>query len=100
MAVKLKALWRGELPLVQAFWEYAILYGALLSAVATGAALVAVANGAPGPLALAIHLAPTPYFLAAAIGVQRSAGHYKGWAIWAASAPPLAYLWAVAMAVI
>lgn len=100
MTVKLKALWRGDLPLVRAFWEYAILYGAMLSAVATGAALVAVANGAPGPLALAIHLAPTPYFLVAALGVQRSAGHYQGWSIWAASAPPLAYLWALAMAIV
>jgi hypothetical protein len=41
--MQLRKLWRGDLPLGQAFWEYAIAYGTIANLVATGAAIL---NGA------------------------------------------------------
>lgn len=61
---------------------------------ATGAALSALALGAPGPLALAIHLLPVPYLVATVVGVHRSASRYSGPPVWARSAEVAAIAWA------
>lgn len=100
MAGRIAALWRGEMPLGRAFWEYAILYGLIASAVATAGSLLAVGYGLPGPVAFAIHLLPTPYLLCAALGVERSARNHHGSRFVAQIAPPVAYLWALLMAVV
>jgi hypothetical protein len=90
----LRELWAGRLPLARAFWEHAILYGAIANLTATGAALAALALGWPGLLALAIHLLPLPYVLATIVGVCRSAGHYTGPPIWARTAETAVVVWA------
>lgn len=74
----LKDLWRGQLPLETAFWRYAILYGLVLNAVATGAALVLILRDASIALAVILHLLPVPYSVVAMCGVWRSADRYSG----------------------
>ena len=71
-------LWRGQLDLGQAFWEYAIVYGSLANAFATIAALGTLAANGPPLLALTVFLLPVPYNLSAAVGVWRSADRYRG----------------------
>jgi hypothetical protein len=43
----LAALWRGDIPLGQAFWEYDIAYGTIANIVATAAAIATVSAGLP-----------------------------------------------------
>ena len=82
---RLKALWSGQLPLREAFWDWAVFWGllinlafSLLSLVVivfarhTGAA-VAIAPVATS-LLLALHLFPLPYNLLVVVSVWRSAG--------------------------
>lgn len=88
----LVSLWKGDMPLGRAFWEYAMIYGTLVNAVATAASFVVLATGAPGWLAVAVFLLPLPYVVAATVGVWRSADRYRG--------PPQRANWArVAVAV-
>lgn len=69
---RLRALWRGEVPLEVAFWRYAIYYGLILNLSATTISVVLFLNDAPAP-AVAVHLIPLPYSVVTAVGVWRSA---------------------------
>ena len=60
MIAHLAALWRGDIPLGQAFWEYAIAYGTIANIVATAAAIATVAAGLPNALAIFLFLMPAP----------------------------------------
>jgi hypothetical protein len=79
----LVALWKGNVPLGQAFWGYAIVYGTIANVVATAAAITAVAASLPDALAIGLFLVPIPYILTAVIGVVRSADRYQGPPMWA-----------------
>jgi len=70
---RLRALWRGELPLEVAFWHYAIYYGLIVNLAFSTIALVLFLNDAPIALVAAVHLLPVPYSVLAAVGVWRSA---------------------------
>jgi hypothetical protein len=61
MIAHLAALWRGDIPLGQTFWEYAIAYGTIANIVATAAAIATVAAGLPYALAIFLFLMPLPY---------------------------------------
>ena len=63
----LVALWKGDVPLGQAFWGYAIVYGTIANVVATAAAITAVAASLPDALAIGLFLVPIPYVLTAVI---------------------------------
>jgi hypothetical protein len=93
-------LWAGRLPLSRAFWEYAVLYGAIASFAATSAALGVLSLGAPASLALAVHLLPSPYFVATVVGVSRSAARYTGPPVWARSAEYTVVIWAIVMVLV
>jgi hypothetical protein len=95
MRDRLLRLWRGELPLRSAFWDYAIIYGTLANLVVTMAALAALAADLPGLLALAIFLSPAPYNIVAVVAVWRSAGCYVGPPVWANLARIAVLTWAV-----
>ncbi len=69
---------RGEIPLVRAFWLYAVGYGALINLLATSAAFGVLAAGGAGLLALAVFLLPLPYNVLGVIAVWRSADRYRG----------------------
>lgn len=93
----LSALWKGELPLSQAFWEYAIAYGTIANIVATIATIAAATAGLPDVIAIAIFLLPLPYILTAVIGVVRSANRYQGPRNWAGMAKVAVIVWGAAM---
>ena len=93
-------LWRGQLDLGQAFWTYAIGYGALANLAAASAALAVIVAGGPLPLAALVFLLPAPYTLTAAVGVWRSAGRYRGPAERASLARIAVVVWAVVVTLI
>lgn len=99
MAV-LMSLWRGELPLRQAFWEYAVAYGTIASIFATVAAIASVAMSLPDAVAVGLFLIPVPYILIAVVGVMRSANRYDGPPIWASLARVAVLVWGVLMILI
>jgi hypothetical protein len=74
----LMRLWNGEIALGRAFWEYAVVYGALANLIATITAFAIVVANGPVGLALAVFLLPVPYNIAAAVGVWRSTARYHG----------------------
>jgi hypothetical protein len=71
-------LWRGDVGLARAFWEFGLLYGSLIHAIATGLALAAIVAGLPAWLAVTIFLLPAPYTVLAVVAVWRSADRYRG----------------------
>jgi len=88
-------LWRGELALRRAFWDYAIIYGSLLNLVTTLAALAALGAGWPLAIAAIIFLSPLPYNLLAVLSVWRSAERYRGPRLWADLARIAVVIWAI-----
>jgi hypothetical protein len=96
----LRALWKGQLPLVQAFWEFAVVYVALANLCATIAAFAVVAADLPAALALGVFLLPVPYLIVAVVGVWRSAAAYAGPQHWATLARAASVLWGGLLAVI
>ena len=97
LVAALSALWKGELSLGQAFWEYAIAYGTIANILATIAAIAASTAGLPDVIAIAIFLLPLPYILTAVIGVVRSANRYQGPRNWAGMAKVAVIVWGAAM---
>lgn len=70
---RLRALWRGELPLGEAFWTWAVLGGLLVNVPTSIAFLALVAADLP-LLALIVGKGLSlPYNLLATVGVWRSA---------------------------
>ena len=96
----MRALWKGQLPLARAFWEYAVVYVALANLCATIVAFAVVAADLPAALAVAVFLLPVPYIVVAVVGVWRSAAAYAGPPHWASLARIAAVLWGGLMAVI
>jgi hypothetical protein len=94
MTSRLLQLWRGELPLANAFWDWAIIYGTILNLLSTVAAFAILAAKWPALLALAVHFAPIPYNAAAVVGVWRSADRYRGPSHWAMFARIAVLAWA------
>ena len=83
---RLKALGSGQMPLREAFWDWAVFWGLLINLAGSALSLVVIvlsrhtgAAEAIKPLApalvLALHLLPLPYNLLFVVGVWRSAGH-------------------------
>jgi hypothetical protein len=94
------ALWKGQLPLVRAYWEFTVVYVLLANLCATAAALGALTAGLPGALAVVIFMLPAPYILVAVVGVWRSAGAYEGPPHWAMLARYSSIVWGAIMAAI
>ncbi|MGH6768608.1 MAG: hypothetical protein ACRECO_06250 [Xanthobacteraceae bacterium] len=95
MRDRLLRLWRGDLALRDAFWDYAVIYGTLANLLVTVAALAILAANLPGLLALAVFLLPLPYNIVAVVGVWRSAARYSGPPVWANLARIAVVVWAV-----
>lgn len=66
-------LWRGDLPLAEAFWTHAIAFVGLANLGATFATLVLLTAGVHPVIAVAVFLTPAPYGAVAVVGVWRSA---------------------------
>jgi hypothetical protein len=95
LGTSLLQLWRGEIELRRAFWDFAVIYGSLLNLTTTFAAFAAYAAGWPLALAAVIFFLPLPYNLATVFGVWRSAARYSGPEIWANLARIAVVIWAI-----
>jgi hypothetical protein len=71
-------LWRGELPLASAFWNWAVFGAFAVNGTTTLLFLILLMNGLPLAALLAGHVVSVPYNILVAVGVWRSAGRYKG----------------------
>ena len=88
-------LWRGEVPLRTAFWEYAVVYGLVINVISVGGALINHALGGPIVVTSALFLLHDPYMLLVAVAVWRSAARYSGHRLWADLARAAVTVWAV-----
>ncbi len=90
-----KCLWAGELPLRQAFWEYAVGYASLLNLVTSLAFLALLLNDANPALIILAFVSPIPFNCFVVVAVWRSAGRYRGPKSWADLARVGAVIWMV-----
>jgi hypothetical protein len=74
----LTRLWRGELPLASAFWNWAVFGALVLNGTMTLLFLILLMNDFPLAALLAGHVVSVPYNILVAVGVWRSAGRYDG----------------------
>jgi hypothetical protein len=74
---RLKLLWLGELPLAEAFWQWAVSVGLVVNTIATAGFLALIVADHVVP-ALIVHALPLPYNIVAAVGVWRSADRFRG----------------------
>ncbi len=95
----LMSLWRGEVPLARAFWEFTVLYGTFANLLVTIAAMAAISAGHSSLLAVAIHFIPLPYNVLMLIAVWRSAGRYRGRPLLVDLARAAVILWVLAASV-
>ena len=71
-------LWRGELPLPEAFWTYAVV-GGLAVNLSTSLLFLALISAGQTIVALVVGSAlSVPYNILVAVGVWRSASRYAG----------------------
>lgn len=75
---ELRRLWSGEMPLVRAFWTYAVLIGVAVNMVTSALFLVLIASERPLAALVAGYAVSVPYNAVAAVGVWRAAGRYDG----------------------
>lgn len=93
-------LWRGEVGLASAFWEYAIVFGTFVHVVATAVAYGVYVAGAPLWFAVVMFFIAAPYTLLVTVGVFRSAERYRGPVKWAHAARIGVVIWAIAATVL
>jgi hypothetical protein len=75
---KLHALWSGKLSLAEAFWTWAVGVGLLVNLATSLMFLALIAADQPWAALLAGYWLSVPFNVVAAVGVWRSAGHYRG----------------------
>jgi hypothetical protein len=75
---KLGALWRGELPLGEAFWTWAIGIGLLINLTTSALFLALITADRPWAALFVGYVLSVPYNVAAMVGVWRSAARYDG----------------------
>ncbi len=76
--LRLRTLWRGEVPLGLVFWWHAMVVGTLLNLAATLIFAILQSIDLPDALGLVVFLLPIPYNVFVAVAVWRSAGRYAG----------------------
>lgn len=85
-------LWRGGLPLPEAFWTWAVLVGLLVNVSTSILFLWLVMAAQPAWLLAAVYVGPILYNVVAATGVWRSAGRDDADPRWAGPARVVAVL--------
>lgn len=71
-------LWRGEVPLFNAFWDWALIGGLIVNVSTTIACLVLVMEDMPIAAAIVGYAFSVPYNVFITVAVWRSADRYKG----------------------
>ncbi len=79
----LRRLWRGELALADAFWNWAVFGGLAINVVTTALLLFLIMADRPIFAFIAGYAPAVPYNVIATIGVWRSAERYSGDRRWA-----------------
>ncbi len=75
---RLLRLWRGDLSLEDAFWNWAVIGGLVVNLTSSLGFLLLVAEDRLIAACLVGYGLSLPYNLLATVGVWRSAGRYKG----------------------
>lgn len=75
---KLLALWRGDLPLRDAFWTWTVFGGVLVNFSTSIAFFALVGSDLPWVALIVGYGLSVPYNLMAVVGVWRSAAHHDG----------------------
>ena len=76
-------LWRGEMDLQTAFWNWAVFGGLIINLVSSGLFLLLAVNDQIGAAIIVGYGCSLPYNLLASVGVWRSADRYTGDQRWA-----------------
>lgn len=97
---RMRALWRGEVPLRVVFWWHAMVVGTFLNVLATFLFVALQSLDMPDPVGLAAFFLPVPYNVFIAIAVWRSAGRYAGPLPMAHIARIAVCLWAVTASIV
>jgi hypothetical protein len=92
----ISALWRGERPLWETFWWYAVVFGTLANLITTLAFFFLASKDVNYALSFAAYALPVPYNVFVLIAVWRSAGNYQGPEIQAHLARAAITIWCVA----
>lgn len=79
----LRRLWNGDLPLPQAFWNWAVAGGLLVNLTTTILFLAFITGGWIVAAFIVGYAFSVPYNIVAAVGVWRSAARYEGERHWA-----------------
>jgi hypothetical protein len=75
---KLKALWRGDLSLEDAFWTWAVFNGLLVNVTTSILFVILITNDLPVPALLVGYGLSLPYNILAVVGVWRLAARDDG----------------------
>lgn len=75
---KLRSLWRGDLPLAEAFWTWTVLIGLMVNVSTTILFLTLITLDRPWTALLAGYAFSVPYNIIAVVGVWRSAERDQG----------------------
>ncbi len=76
--ITLSALWRGELPLNEAFWTWTVTIGLIVNVTSTILFLVLITLDQPWAALIVGYGLSVPYNVMAVVGVWRSAARYQG----------------------
>lgn len=79
----LRRLWRGEIPLSQAFWNWAVAGGLAVNATTSILFLTLIMHDRIVAAFIVGYVFSVPYNIVVAVGVWRSAGRYEGERRWA-----------------
>lgn len=75
---RIRALWRGDLPLNEAFWTWAISVGLVVNVATSVLFLAMIMADRPWAALILGYALSVPYNVLAIVGVWRSAGRYEG----------------------
>ena len=92
-----RRLWLGEIPLTEAFWRYAVVYGLLLNLITSFLFLILLMNDASPFVLVPVFVLPTPYNFLIVVAVWRSAARYPGPRHWADYARAATVVWMIAL---
>ena len=79
----LSCLWRGELPLPDAFWNWAVFGGLIINVSSSALLLILIMADRPIYAFIGGYVPSIPYNVIVCVGVWRSAGRYAGKPPWA-----------------
>jgi hypothetical protein len=76
-------LWKGDMPLADAFWNWAAIGGLAVNLVSSAAFLFLIMAEQPVAAAVAGYVFSVPYNIVVLVGVWRAAARYDGDRKWA-----------------